>query len=101
MTELLIILALAASGLTWTLGGYLSAWRKRESNPDWNGFEVKKLGADVLLGLILGLGAYILGSYNGNLTDITSLQTFIASVAGGFGLVAAVDKFIIGGLFNK
>jgi len=101
MTELLIILALTISGLTWTLGGYLSAWRNRAQNPDWVGFEPKKLRDDAILGLILGIGSYIVGTYNGGLTDITSLQTFIGVVAGGFGLIAAVDKFIVSGLFNK
>lgn len=101
MTELLIILAFTIAGLIWTLGGYLAAYRKRATNPDWNGFEPKKLRDDAILGTILGIGAYIYGVYLGQLPDVSTFQAFIGAVVGGLTVVPLVDKFIVAGLFNK
>lgn len=99
--ELLVILALITSGLVWNNFGYFSAWRKYKNDVDWEGFDKKKLRDDLILGLILGVGSYLYGVYTGGLIDIVTLQEFIGAVIAGFGLVAAVDKFIVGGLLSK
>ena len=101
MNELLIILAFIIAGLVWTSFGYLSNWRKHKDDIDWNGFDKRKLRDDALLGLALGVGAYLLGSYYGELVDITSLQMFIGAVIANFGIVAAVDKIIVGGILAR
>jgi hypothetical protein len=101
MNELLIILALTTSGLVWNNFGYFSAWRKYKNTPDWQGFDKKKLRDDLILGSVLGIGSYLYGVYTGSLLEVNNLQTFIGAVIGGFGLVAAVDKFIVGGILSK
>ncbi len=101
MNEYLIILAFIIAGLVWTSFGYLSNWRKHKDDVDWNGFDKRKLRDDSLLGLALGVGAYLLGTYQGELLDITTLQSFIGAVIAGFGTVAAVDKLIIGAALGK
>lgn len=101
-TLALPVIALVLSGLTWTMFGYFSAWRKNHTNEDWQGFEPKKLRADLLLGFVLGIGsvgATIL--LDGDLTPIATAQGFLLAIQAGFGVVAAVDKFIIGGLLGK
>lgn len=96
------IAALFVSGLVWNNFGYFSAWRKNHNNPDWKGFDKTKLRNDLILGTILGVGTVIATIItNGDFTPIVTLQEFLLAIAGGFGLVAAVDKFIIGGLFSK
>lgn len=103
-TIILPIMALILSGLTWTLFGAFSNWRKTHGTPEWKGFDLSKLRNDAILGLILGVGtiiATILTSQDGNLTSIATAQEFIIAIAAGFGLVAAVDKFIIGGILGK
>lgn len=99
--ELLVILALVTSGLVWNNFGYFSAWRKYRNDADWLGFDRKKLRDDLILGGILGVGSYLYGVYQGGLIDIGTLQEFIGAVIAGFGLVAAVDKFIVGGILSK
>ena len=101
MNEYLAILAFVLAGLVWNNFGYFSAWRKYKDSPDWKGFETKKLRDDLILGLILGVGAYLYGVYQGELGDISTLQAFIGAVIGGFGAVAAVDKLIVGGILSK
>ena|SRR3990167_2863307 len=101
MNEYFIILAFIMAGLVWNNFGYFSAWRKYKDTPEWEGFDKKKLRDDLILGLILGIGAYLLGVYQGELTSITSMQMFIGAVIAGFGTVAAVDKLIVGGILAK
>lgn len=96
------IIALTLSGLVWNNFGYFSAWRKNHNNADWKGFDKKKLRNDLILGALLGGGTVVaVIVQNGDFTPITTIQEFLLAIAGGFGIVAAVDKFIIGGLFGK
>ena len=101
-TIALPILALISSGFFWTMGGYLANWRKNKDNPEWTGFEPKRLGSDLILGAILGVGAivatYVLST---DLTPINNFGEFAVAVGAGFGIVAMVDKYIINGLLNK
>ena len=101
MSEYFIILAFIIAGLVWNNFGYFSAWRKYKNTAEWEGFDKKKLRDDLILGLILGIGAYLLGVYQGELSNITSMQMFIGAVIAGFGTVAAVDKLIVGGILAK
>jgi len=101
MNELLVVLAMTTSGLVWNNFGYFSAWRKHKDDDDWDGFDKKKLRNDLILGAILGVGSYFYGTFTGNLIDIADANQFIGAVIGGFGLVAAVDKFIVGGILSK
>ncbi|HSA75473.1 MAG TPA: hypothetical protein VLE21_04725 [Candidatus Nitrosocosmicus sp.] len=101
MYEYLSILAFIFGGLIWNNFGYFSAWRKNKDTPEWTGFDKKKLRDDLILGLVLGLGAYLYGVYIGELSSISNLQQFIGAVIASFGVVAAVDKLIVGGILNK
>ncbi len=94
--------ALVLSGLVWNNFGYFSAWRKNHNNPDWKGFDKSKLRNDLILGLVLGGGSVVYTIFtNGDFTPINTAQEFLVAIGAGFGIVAAVDKFIIGGLFGK
>ena len=101
MNEYLSILAFVFAGLVWNNIGYLSAWRKYRNSDDWEGFDKRKLRDDLILGLILGVCAYLLGVYQGDLVDIYSIQTFLAVIVGGFTAIAFVDKLIVGGILSK
>lgn len=101
MNEFLLILAFITSGLVWNNFGYFSAWRKNKDSPEWEGFDKKKLRDDLILGSILGVGAYLFGAYQGELPSITSIEMFVGAVITGFGTVAAVDKLIVGGILSK
>lgn len=101
-TIVLPIIALALSGLVWNNFGYFSAWRKNHNNPDWKGFDKTKLRNDLILGAILGVGSIIATVLlDGDLTAINTAQEFLLAIGAGFGIVAAVDKFLIGGLLKK
>lgn len=99
---ILPIIALVLSGLVWNNFGYFSAWRKNHNNPEWTGFELVKLRNDLILGAVLGVGSVVfIIITDGTFAPITTAQEFFVAIGAGFGIVAAVDKFIIGGLFGK
>ena len=102
IASILPIVALVISGLVWNNSGYFAAWRKNHKNPAWKGFEKRKLKNDLILGTVLGIGT-VVSAYmtTGDLAPITTAQEFFVAVGTGFGAVAAVDKFIIGGMFGK
>ena len=101
---ILFILASVTAGEVWNNAGYFSDWIKNRNDPNWKGFDTKALRNDLLLGLFLGLGiivysSVVAGTANAiTIPPITSAQTFISAVAGLFGIVAVVDKFVVGGI---
>ena len=102
LQPILPILALIGSGFAWTIAGYIPAWRNRKNNPDWKGFEPKKLRDDLLLGLTLGVGSLVyMAVTNTPYSIITNVNEFLIAVGAGFGIVAAVDKLFVGGILNK
>jgi hypothetical protein len=101
-TIALPLVALITSGFAWTMSGYISNWRSNHTDPKWKGFNMASLRDDLILGGILGVGAVVMATYDGsNLASITNLQQFITAVAAGFGVVAIVDKVIVGGILNR
>ena len=95
------ICATIAAGLTWTGFGYLKAWRRHKDDPDWEGFNVKKLRNDVILGVVLGIGTIIANAVQGvSAPVIDSFGAFVVAVTSMFGTIAAVDSFIVGGVFG-
>jgi len=102
VTYVLPVIALLFSALTWTMFGYFSAWRKNHNKPEWEGFDKSKLRTDLILGLVLGIASVMATIFlEGDLTPILTAQGFLFAIQAGFGVVAMVDKFIIGGLFGK
>jgi len=98
---ILFVGAALSAGLTWTGFGYLNAWRKHRNEPDWTGFNKKKLRNDAVLGVLLGIGVIIYQAYQGNpVPAITDFISFVAVAGGLSGTVAVVDKFFVGGILG-
>lgn len=101
---ILFILASLVAGEVWNNVGYFSAWVNNRNNPQWTGFDKTQLRNDLLLGLFLGFGiviyqALVVGTQLAiTIPTITNAQTFIFAVGGLFGIVAIIDKAVVGGL---
>jgi len=100
-TIILPVTALILSGCTWSLFGAFSNWRKLHGTPEWKGFDFKRLRNDAILGLVLGGGSVVYAIINNTLLPIATAQEFFLAIGAGFGIVAAVDKFIVGGILGK
>ena len=100
-TVVLPIIALILSGVTWTSFGAFSNWRKTHGTNEWTGFNTAKLRDDVILGGVLGIGSVIYSIMSETLTAISTPSEFFLAIGAGFALVAAVDKFIVGGILGK
>ena len=102
LQPILPILALITSGFAWTMGGYVKEWKTKHKDPTWKGFDKKSMRDDLILGAILGVGSVIAAAAtNTPLPAITNFYEFAGAVSVGFGFVAMVDKYIVGGLFGK
>jgi hypothetical protein len=103
-TVLFVVAAITAAE-AWNNFGYFQEWRLHRNDSTWTGFDRKALKHDLLLGLVLGIGAVVYQAYTANtaigfsIPEYTSFAVFIGSVAALFGSVAAVDKVLVGGLF--
>ena len=108
MYEYVLYLIVAVlAGLTWTMSGYLSNWRKNHDKVDWEGFDYKKMRADVLLGLVLGTAVVLIQPISAafgspyDIPVITDFASFIGGIFTVFPIVALVDKYILGFIANK
>ncbi len=96
------ILALITSGFVWTMGGYVKEWKTKHTDKSWKGFDKISMRNDLILGAVLGVGSVIAAAAtNTTLPAITNFYEFAGAVSVGFGFVAMVDKYIVGGLFGR
>ena len=102
LVSILPIIALITSGFVWTMGGYLKEYRLKHTDPNWGGFNKKSMINDLILGAVLGVGSVVVAAAtNVTLPAITNFYEFVGAVSAGFGFVAIVDKYIVGGIFGK
>jgi len=100
-------IAAVSAGMTWTLSGYVAEWRKHHKDPDWQGFDLKSLRDDTILGGVLGIAVVILQPVSvalGSGYDIPTIEnfpTFATAVFGLYGTVAIVDKWLVGFVAGK
>ena len=100
------ILACFAAAGVWTLGGYVSDWRKNKGNPAWNGFDKKALRDDMILSGILG-GLVVIyqaategSAYSIAIPHVETLHDFLILSGGMFTAVALCDKYLAGGFLG-
>ena len=100
---LIFILNALAAAEAWNNAGYITEWRKYRNDPTWTGFDKKALKHDLILGAVLGIGVviYVAASAGTNfevkIPEYTSFSVFISFGVVLFGLVALIDKYIVGG----
>ena len=97
----LVWLTFILSGMLWTSGGYIAAWRKNHNDPNWKGFNLTSLRNDIILGAVLGGGGAIYSIMQGTEVIISTAQEFFLAIGSNTAIIALVDKFIVGGLIKK
>lgn len=101
----LVVATLA--GLAWTMSGYVANWRKNHNKPEWEGFDLKSMRNDVIVGVVLGIGIVVFQpisamiGYVYSIPVITDFNSFILGIAGLWPVVAVVDKLFVGTVLGK
>lgn len=102
--QILPLFAALTAGAVWAGVGTFAAWRRHQvgKNPEWKGFEPKKLRDDLLVGLGIGFAAQIYGIVQGDAQPIiTTFDQFVLAAAGLFTSVVVVDKIFVEGVLGK
>lgn len=103
----MFVIVATLAGLTWTLSGYAANWRKNHNKPDWNGFDLKSMRNDAILGAILGITVVILQPISVmigtpyDVPNVTDFNSFIIGIFGMYPVVAIVDKWFVGFIAGK
>lgn len=105
LVTLPVIGVFVGAGLLWAGSGILKNIIKhlkfKRSNPattdpNWTGVQTEAVKSDVILGTGLGLLAFFVNAYNGNVTiDFTTIQALMAGLVTAYGAVALVDNTIV------
>jgi hypothetical protein len=111
-----VLVAFLVGGVEWSLSGFILGIRnhanfeketpkekQKDSNGNWldgwKGFDRKAMKDDVFIGLLLGLTAFLTAQNIG--ITITNPQSFILAVQLAYGLIAPIDKVVVGGILNQ
>ena len=83
------------SGVFYSSSGWIKKVRRKLAGQG-DTLDYKKMGKSVLIGVILGVGAMIYSTYNGDTIVIINAEQFFAQVAINTTAILFVDKWILG-----
>ena len=103
----LFFIVAVLAGLTWTMSGYLNNWRKNHNNENWEGFNLKSMRNDAILGSVLGVAVVLIQPISVAIGSpyeipiITDFPSFVMGIFGMYPIVGLVDKFVVGFVAGK
>jgi len=87
------------SGVFYAASGWIKKVRRKLVD-DTVTLDYKKMRKAVLIGVILGLGAFIYSTYTGETINVTTPQEFFVQVGINTAIILLVDKWILGRVEN-
>lgn len=88
-------LSFIVSGIFYSSSGWIKKVRRKLAGSG-DKLDYKKMGKSILIGVILGAGALIYSTYNGETIVIVTAEQFFAQVAINTAAILFVDKWILG-----
>lgn len=85
-----------AAGIFYSMSGYVKKLRKKLSGDNSVVLDYSKMGKTTAIGVILGIGAFILSTYNGETIHISTMQEFFVQVGLNTTAILIIDKWILG-----
>jgi len=83
------------SGVFYSASGWIKKIRRKLAD-DTVTLDYKKMGKTTLIGVILGIGAFIYSTWDGNTIAISTAQEFLVQVGINTTVILLVDKWILG-----
>lgn len=84
-----------AAGIFYSMSGYIKKLRKKLSGDKSVVLDYSKMGKTTAIGVILGIGAFILSTYNGETIHISTMQEFFVQVGLNTTAILIIDKWIL------
>jgi len=83
------------SGVFYSASGWIKKIRRKLAG-DNVPLDYKKMGKTVAIGVILGIGAFIYSTWDGDTITVTTAQEFFVQVGINTAVILLVDKWILG-----
>ena len=89
-------LSFPAAGIYYATTGFAKKFARSLSG-EKTPIDYGKIGRTTLLGVIVGVIAFVFTTYNGDTIHVTSLQQFLTQIAVNLAAVMTIDRLILGG----
>ena len=89
-------LTFVAAGVFYATSGYIKKIRKKLSGDNSVKLDYSKMGKTTLIGVILGVGAFIMSTYDGNTIAVSNMHEFFVQVGLNMSAILIIDKWILG-----
>ena len=85
-----------ASGIFYSASGWIKRVRRMLAGDSTERLDYSKMGKSLLIGVILGIGAFVWSSYEGDTIAVGTLHEFLTQVGINTSVILLVDKWILG-----
>lgn len=89
-------LTFVAAGIFYSSSGYVKKLRKKLSGDTSVTLDYTKMGKTTLIGVVIGIAAFIWSTYNGETIHVTTLEQFFVQVGLNTTAVLFIDKWLLG-----
>ncbi len=89
-------LSFPAAGIYYATTGFAKKFARSLSGQKTE-IDYSKIGRTTLLGVIVGIVAFVYVTYNGDTIHVSTLQQFLAQIAINLAAILTVDRLVLGG----
>lgn len=90
------MLTFVAAGMFYSSSGYAKKLRKKLSGDTSVTLDYKKMGKTTIIGIIIGVAAFIWSTYHGETITVTTMEQFFVQVGLNMTAVLIIDKWLLG-----
>jgi len=85
-----------AAGVFYSMSGYIKKMRKKLSGDDSVTLDYSKMGKTIIIGIVLGVGAFIISTYLGETIHVSNMHEFFVQIGLNMSAILVIDKWILG-----
>lgn len=89
------LLTFVASGIFYSASGWIKQVRRHLAG-EKVALDFRLMGKSVLIGLVLGIGAFVFSSYNGDTIAVSNIHEFVTQASINTTAILFIDKWLLG-----
>jgi len=89
-------LTFVAAGVFYSSSGYVKKLRKKLNGDDTVVLDYSKMGKTTIIGVVLGIGAFIMSTYAGETIHVLNMHEFFVQVGLNMSAILIIDKWLLG-----